>query len=842
MSNLPVRFYNNLGNLCKSKYIKIENDLLTDSYIKEIGLPEYLRKNMTLAVPCLVLKPKVPLLEFEISSNSILIENKTVHSFSILNNTKKEKKINLRFFSNQSDIEDIIAIKIFKLKPHTFLKVAFWFVRIVFVALALFVLLNTNQNFFNLNISININNWFSIPITFIVGIFVFSKRVYRFFQTLKIFQGKSSKILIKEIIDNKLVIKTLKSERDLSILSRLVQKQKIEILNNLFISQLDSSLSYEFLFPELYIDSPISTKKKFKKDLSRLNEYCMENLDSNKNILLIGNAGYGKTINAIKIYLDSAELFLKNLTPPVPLFLHINSIDFNVTNSDNILEQVFARYNIDFQLIKSKEVTIDDFIFIIDALDEIKNKLEIGVINKLRKSIIFTQCWNVSTSRIDFFEKYLNNNDFTNSFYDIINLLEWDYTNEGSSLISKIFLKQDKQDKIEEFKEFIENNNLTQIIDSPLILTMLIFIWLNNQVIDLHANKFVLYESFFNFWIKRELKRNNIDEILSPEIIKFYQNISWAVFTNPHITNKGILSKISQNEHSDSITEYISNINNFNLFIPDRNAFTHESFKEWLISKLIIESIIEESKNLKHILSTETTLAITTFVRIAAQILPVDKLEHISKVLRNMYYENLEINDSATIYLRKNACYFLSRINTQLAINFIIEILENIENEQIKEKPFVIGTILSGFVTIKGHYDIEQRYLSKLNNDSELDIRNRKYHLAYYGDTVVSNLQDFEKDIIKTNDDWEKTRKVLLKRIGSKDLRDQYLRTLDLITIKRFLETRIKTSLKISEILSIVKVDRRYKDLDKEKVKIIRNERRKLIIVTFKHMVNNIWK
>jgi len=842
MSNLPVRFYNNLGNLCKSKYIKIENDFLTDSYIKEIGLPEYLRKNTTLVVPCLVLKPKVPLLEFEISSNSILIENKTVHSFSILNNTKEEKKINLRFFSNQSDIEDIIAIKIFKLKPHTFLKVAFWFIRIVFVVLALFVLLNTNKDFFNLNISININNWFSIPITFIVGIFVFSKRVNRFFQTLKIFQGKSSKILIEEIIDNKLVIKTLKSERDLSMLSRLVQKQKNEILNNLFISQIDSSLSYEFLFPELYIDSPISTKKKFKKDLSRLNDYCMENLDSNKNILLIGNAGYGKTINAIKIYLDSAELFLKNLTPPVPLFLHINSIDFNVNNSDNILEQVFAQYNIDFQLIKSKEVTIDDFIFIIDALDEIKNKLEIGVINKLRKSIIFTQCWNVSTSRIDFFEKYLNNNDFTNSFYDIINLLEWDYTNEGSSLISKIFLKQDKQDKIEEFKEFIENNNLTQIIDSPLILTMLIFIWLNNQDIDLHANKFVLYESFLNFWIKRELKRNNVDEIHSPEIMKFYQNISWAVFTNPHINSKGILSIISQNEHTASSTEYISNINNYNLFIPDRNAFTHESFKEWLISKLIIESIIEESKNLKHILSTETTLAITTFVRIASQILPSDKLDHMSKVLRNMYFENLETNDSATIYLRKNACYFLSRINTQLAINYIIEILEKIENKQIKEKPFVIGTILSGFVTIKGHYDIEQRYLSKLNNDSELDIRNRKYHLAYYGDTVVSNLQDFEKDIIKTNDDWEKTRKVLLKRIGSKDLRDQYLRTLDLITIKRFLETRIKTSLKISEVLSIVKVDRKYKDLDKEKVKIIRNERRKLIVVTFKHMVNNIWK
>ncbi len=310
MSNLPIRFYNNLGNLCKSKYIKIENDLLSDSYIKEIGLPEYLRKNMTLVVPCIVLKPRTPLLEFEISSNSILIENKTVFTISTLNNSKQEKAINLRFFSNQSDIEDIIAIKIFKLKPRTILKITFWIIRIIFIALALSVLLNTSQDYFNLNISVNINNWFSIPITFIVGLFVFSKRVFRFFQTMKVFQGKSSRILIEEIVDNKLVIKTLKSERDLSKLSRLVQKQKNDILNNLFISQLDSSLSYEFLFPDLYINSPISTKKQFKKDLSRLDDYCMENLNSNKNILLIGDAGFGKTINAIKIYLDSAELFL----------------------------------------------------------------------------------------------------------------------------------------------------------------------------------------------------------------------------------------------------------------------------------------------------------------------------------------------------------------------------------------------------------------------------------------------------------------------------------------------------------------------------------------------------
>ncbi|GMT45803.1 MAG: hypothetical protein IEMM0006_1635 [bacterium] len=841
MSNLKIKFYNNLGNLCKSKYIRLEDEQLINSYVKEIGLPLYLRKDKALVVPGIVLLPKTPLLKIQFSSNLIQIENETNFSLFVANSTKQNKTFNLRFFSNSSDVEDNIAINIYKINSRLLLKILFWVLRISFIAVAFFVLLNTWENYFSLSLNININNWFSIPVTFILGLFIFSNRVYRFFQTLKLFQKKSSEILIESIVDNKLSIKTLNNKRDLSSLARLIQKQKNEILNNLFISQIDNSLSYDYLFPELYIKSPISTRKQYRKDVETFDDYFAQNIEANKNILLLGNAGFGKTINAIKIYLDNADLFLENSSPPIPVFLHVNSLDLSCSTSDKILEQIFVKYNIDTDIIKNKLVTIDDFLFIVDALDEVKNKHEIEVVKNLRKSVLFTQCWNFCTSRLDFFEKHLNFSDFTQSYYDIISLTEWEFASQGSSLISKIFVKQERTDEIEDFKGFISDNDLEQVLDSPLILTMLVFIWFNNQNIELKANKSVLYELFFASWIKRELKRNNIDEKYYPEILTYYQIISWEVLINPQISSNAILKKIMQQNSSSSIKDYVSNIDSFNLFKSDSNAFTHESFKEWLISKLIIDMLIENSIKLKDLLSVETTLAITTFVRIALQILPNDKLDTISNILKTVYYDNLEYNDSDTIYLRKNACYFLSRINTKLATDYIVAILNDIESNKINETPFVIGTILSGFVTIKGHYDIEQRYLSKLNNDSELDIRNRKYHLSYYGDNVVKSLQDFEKDNIKTSDDWQKTRKVLISRIISKNLRNQHLRTLDLITIRRFLETRKKTILSFNEVIAILKVDRKYMDLEKEKVKIIRREWYKLFVVTLKHIIRNIW-
>ena len=520
MSKLRVNLYNSLGRLSKRKYISVDNKDQIHSYINEIGLPYQLKKNKANAVPAIVLNPKTPLLKVEFSANTVQIENKTTFSKYISNNKKTKLKIKLRFFSDKSDIDDNIKINIYRVKTRLFLKTLAVITRIAFVILSFFVLINTWTNYIEIKLNVEINDFLSIPITALIGIFIFSKRVYRFFQTSKLFRVINKNVLIESIIDSNLSIKTFENDKDLSLYRRIVQKQKDEVLNNVFISQIENGLTYNYLLPELYIKSPIKVNKSNHNEINTVDDWFERELKENRSYIIIGNPGLGKTINAVKLFKEKADEFLENLSAPIPIFLHANTIDYkNVKNIHEILEIIFSNYYTDTKTLNIKDLPIDDFLFIIDGLDELKDKNDYSKVKALIESPLFSQTWNICTTRKDFFEKYINNSEFIKNYTDVINLAEWNFTKESVNLITNIFEKQGKANEIDNFKKFIKENELGKIIEGPLTLTMLIFIWFNNSEIEIQANKSLLYETFLSSWIKRELNRNNINETFKNERI-----------------------------------------------------------------------------------------------------------------------------------------------------------------------------------------------------------------------------------------------------------------------------------------------------------------------------------
>jgi len=142
------------------------------------------------------------------------------------------------------------------------------------------------------------------------------------------------------------------------------------------------------------------------------------------------------------------------------------------------------------------------------------------------------------------------------------------------------------------------------------------------------------------------------------------------------------------------------------------------------------------------------------------------------------------------IIRRTHLCYFIGRIECDLDGQILAALFRDLMDGVLQEHESVITTVGSGILLSK-HVDLEKEYLERLTDDDPLDLCNRSYHRVYYGDEQYVNPDTFSKDkYIPGADDWQKTRNAILRRLNLDSNRALALRGLDLITFRRFCETR----------------------------------------------------
>jgi hypothetical protein len=153
----------------------------------------------------------------------------------------------------------------------------------------------------------------------------------------------------------------------------------------------------------------------------------------------------------------------------------------------------------------------------------------------------------------------------------------------------------------------------------------------------------------------------------------------------------------------------------------------------------------------------------------------------------------------------------------------IATLYSSLVSRKVTDHVSVITTIGSG-ILLTDRIDLEEDYLRRLSDDGEIDHCNRKYHRIYYGDEEYINPDSFIKDTyIPGVDDWPKTRRAILARLSSFERRDLLLRGLDLVTFRRFCDTRGNPDLSSDERNVLKHCTKELSPLRPEKVRIIQD-------------------
>jgi hypothetical protein len=209
-------------------------------------------------------------------------------------------------------------------------------------------------------------------------------------------------------------------------------------------------------------------------------------------------------------------------------------------------------------------------------------------------------------------------------------------------------------------------------------------------------------------------------------------------------------------------------------------GFFHEVFREYWLAEYIVDSLVDPQRvvDVHELLGYQRSLVTNKFIRFRIE--SRENLSSIAGLLREGFWA-VQASGAALEFAKNQIVYLLSRIDHSPATrNFLTTLWTS------KQSPFV-RYAAAWAETMLGNAEIEREYYELLCSSKDYDEMNRGYHLYYYGDI------DLDEDEMPPVDDGsnpaETTLRVLFQRIGRSKPRHLNLRRIELLTIRRFLET-----------------------------------------------------
>lgn len=597
---------------------------------------------------------------------------------------------------------------------------------------------------------------------------------------------------------------TLERSRRLLVQTQMEALGRRALLGHLY----DDRESMAFLFPDVYVDPPILARKIPGRQHHHLDRWLEQHLSAGRNLLLIGEPGVGKTTACHYVYRKAADGFLSGRSTVVPLFVDSRWLDPTALGSVHALVRVIEE-DIQDQSRKTRSSEVDPgAVFLcIDGIDEFRPFPTPAEIAEIAGAGALNG-WNVVTCRRDYFEKYLSAESFNGGFYEILELKEWDPEVEVDRFILNYFAKT-KEDRLrgeKDFRQFLTNHpNVAQLVKTPLTLTMLLFIWKYDQGggIGGVASSADLYECFLGNYLAREVRRGTT-ALAEGTLAQLVEAASWHLWKEQARERRSVESvcrAICAGNGPDPTQlgldqGFLSLLRLATLRVDGRLtryvvSFVHDSVQEFLVSRVITGAFLRGIPDVKEVLRQEYNYEINVFVRENFWRLSSEEKRKVEEILIEIYLRCLgeDAADDQTIVVRNSASYYLGRLESPQARNFLEETYAKIAAGEIREHPMVIGTLVSSLILLD-NFEIEHEYLLSLRDNSANDIRTRKFHLVYYGDSHEKGPVSYLSDVPRGGDDWPRTRRALLRRMRSAGEREVKLRGLDVVTFRRLCETR----------------------------------------------------
>lgn len=140
-------------------------------------------------------------------------------------------------------------------------------------------------------------------------------------------------------------------------------------------------------------------------------------------------------------------------------------------------------------------------------------------------------------------------------------------------------------------------------------------------------------------------------------------------------------------------------------------------------------------------------------------------------------------DDPRSAFVKNQMLYFLGRLGEEADTReFLARLWRSDESDFVRYSAAFTGVMI-------GADGVEEEYYERLVGDEDSDALNRGYHLFYHGDLDVA-----ETEMPYLDNDFsvaaQRSMEVLIERLGLKRPENLRLRRIELLTLRRFVETR----------------------------------------------------
>ena len=543
----------------------------------------------------------------------------------------------------------------------------------------------------------------------------------------------------------------------------LINAHQERLKNEMIFPWADSSINWRTAYPKLFVE-PTLESLNTRKIISK-KQLIEDYYDS--NIIITGIAGAGKSTLLKQIYLfeNTNNHFL---------YIHISSF----SNTEDPWEKAIAN------IINNKNGSLKPVTLLIDGVDESPfSEAELADIITKLSSLHNVHFW--LASRDDFYKRIKSIIDMRN-YTDVIKVLPWN-NGEAKVFIDKYTSIINKKDIKETILQDGNKDDLKEIFQNPFETALLTFIVeegdfkFNEEL----SNRFVLYEHFFQCWIKREVHRKTSNgEVNSIADELYYASVQIYKGKKATVTTK-----------DTAVTGLLIPYGKTARFENEYKLFYHRSFCAFFIARKIQHCFINNSEQLLQLFSQPLKNDVTDFVNNSFHTMNIEEINQVKNNLFLLYkyvlypYKQftpisvreyiIKMSDREKLCNKDELLYFLMRL-PGVSVNQEIRYANRHTKEPLLKLNIAYGA------TLHNENRITLSYAKKLKPGTKEDLVNRSWTITYFSDVIADplNYEDIEKK------PWDNSRIARMNRLKDASFKSIRFRIFDIPLLICFYDSR----------------------------------------------------
>jgi hypothetical protein len=303
-----------------------------------------------------------------------------------------------------------------------------------------------------------------------------------------------------------------------------------------------------------------------------------------RRLILLGDVGMGKSTTLLYLHLQDAEAAIANNNNNIPIYIELK----NLTEKDTIKNKIKSKLEFDDDIMESLFINGKLNIFL-DGLNEIEQKIKNSIYIQIRNLLDdYPNNFIIITSRPNSYNRDFDN-QLLSSKIPVFKLQKM-----GDSQILEFLTKNGKNVKEFIVKEITENPRLKNIVQKPLMLTMLIAVVIKEGKIPNEKGKII--RLFMYSLYEREQKQSiDFDKDM------FHILLCFLAFQTRELTgsNSGLdrdeyilpllETRKSQLGLTINLLDFLLKAIDINILVKDDNqfSFSHELYQEYYAAEYL---------------------------------------------------------------------------------------------------------------------------------------------------------------------------------------------------------------------------------------------------------------